>query len=312
VKVLSTASGIAAAVYGRPLRMVPGSMSITYRPMREADLRPAFDLQLRSFIDLDRRRGAHEVGPLPDPDIALLRFRRLLEADPGGAWVAERDGALAGVALALLRDGFWGLSLLVVDPPAQGGGAGRELLARAWEYGDGARGHVILSSSDPRAIRAYARLGMELHPAIAAKGRPQGIAEPGGVRTGGRDDLPLTESVDRAVRGAAHGGDVLAMLASGHELLVAPERGYALLRGGELRLLAAFEDEAARELLRAALARIAQRGEDANLLFITARQQWAVEVCVEARLELEADCGCVFARGDVGPLAPYLPSGAYL
>ena len=46
--------------------------------------------------------------------------------------------------------------------------------------------------------------------------------------------------------------------------------------------------------------------------FITARQQWAVEVCVEARLELEADCGCVFTGGDVGPLKPYLPSGAYL
>jgi hypothetical protein len=161
-------------------------------------------------------------------------------------------------------------------------------------------------------MRVYARLGLELHPAIAATGVPHGVTAPAEVRSGGPGDLPLTEAVDRAVRGAAHGEDILAMLQGGHELLVAPERGYALLRGGELRLLAAFEDEAARELLRAALARIAQRGEDANLLFITARQQWAVEVCVEARLELEADCGCVFARGDVGPLAPYLPSGAYL
>ena len=36
-------------------------------------------------------------------ELALVRFRRLLEADPGGAWVAERGGALTGVALALLR-----------------------------------------------------------------------------------------------------------------------------------------------------------------------------------------------------------------
>jgi hypothetical protein len=226
--------------------------------------------------------------------------------------VAERDGALAGVALALLREGLWGLSLLVVDPPAQGEGAGRELLARAWAYGDGARGRVILSSSDPRAIRAYARLGLELHPAIAAKGAPQGVAEPAGVRTGGPDDLPLTEAVDRALRGAAHGGDVLAMLAAGHELLVVPGGGYALLRGGELRLLAAHDEATARDLLRAALARIARRGETASVQFVTAGQQWAVGVCVEARLELEADCGCVFIRGDVGPFSPYLPSGAYL
>jgi GNAT superfamily N-acetyltransferase len=301
-----------AAVYGRSLRKVPGSMPVAYRPMREEDLRPAFDLQLRSFIELDRRRGAEDAGPLPDPELALIRFRRLLEADPGGAWVAERDGAPAGVALALVREGLWGLSLLVVDPSAQGEGAGRELLRRAWEYGNGARGHLILSSSDPRAIRAYARLGLALHPAIAATGAPQGMAEPDGVRAGGADDLPLTEAVDRAVRGAAHGGDILAMLESGHDLFVAPGRGYAMLREGELRLLAACDDAAAKDLLRAVLARVAQRGAKANVLFITAGQQWAVEVCVAARLELEADCGCVFTRGDVGPLKPYLPSGAYL
>jgi GNAT superfamily N-acetyltransferase len=287
-------------------------MSISYRAMNEADLRPAFDLQMRSFVDLDRRRGASDMPPPSGPAIALVRFRWLLETDPGGAWVAERDGALAGVAIALLREGLWGLSLLVVDPAAQGDGLGRELLARAWAYGAGARGHVILSSSDPRAIRAYARLGLELHPAIAAKGAPRGIAPADDVRPGGPGDLALTEAVDREVRGAAHGGDVLAMLAGGHELLVAPERGYAMLRGGELRLLAARDDATARDLLRAALARIADRGAQADVQFITARQQWAIDVCVEARLELEPDCGCVFTGGDVGPFAPYLPSGAYL
>jgi GNAT superfamily N-acetyltransferase len=287
-------------------------MTVTYRPMREEDLRPAFDLQVRSFVDLDRRRGSEDGGPLPDPDIAIIRFRRLLEADPGGAWVAERDGALAGVALALLREGLWGLSLLVVDPPAQGDGAGRELLARAWAYGNGARGHVILSSSDLRAIRAYALLGLDMHPAIAAKGIPVGMEHPDGIRTGDAADLPLTEAVDRAVRGAAHGADVLAMLDSGHELLVAPERGYAMLRGGELRMLAAHDAAAARDLLRAALARVQERGAKADVQFITALQGWAVDVCVDARLELEPDCGCVFTGGDVGPFTPYLPSGAYL
>jgi GNAT superfamily N-acetyltransferase len=287
-------------------------MPVTYRPMREVDLLAVHEVNLRAFADLDRRLGTTYAGPAPDPAVARLRLRRLLEADPGGAWVAERDGALAGVALALLREGFWGLSLLVVDPDAQGTGAGRELLARAYEYGNGARGRVILSSSDPRAMRAYARLGLELHPAIAATGVPQGVKAPAEVRPGGPGDLPLTDAVDRTVRGAAHGEDILAMLQGGHELLVAPDRGYAMLRGRQVRLLGAFDDDGARTVLRGALARIAERGESAHVEFLTVRQQWAIDVCVEARLDLQADCGCVFTGGDVGPFSPYLPSGAYL
>jgi len=85
-----------------------------------------------------------------------------------------------------------------------------------------------------------------------------------------------------------------------------------MLRGGELRMLAAHDDDAARDLLQAALARVQERGAKADVQFITALQGWAVDVCVEARLELEPDCGCVFTGSDVGPFTPYLPSGAYL
>ena len=43
----------------------------------------------------------------------------------------------------------------------------------------------------------------------------------------------------------------------------------------------------------------------------TGAQRWAVDVVLEARMEL-AVRGAVFLRGDTGPFAPYLPSGAYL
>ena len=46
--------------------------------------------------------------------------------------------------------------------------------------------------------------------------------------------------------------------------------------------------------------------------WLTADQQWAIGVCVEARLELRSNSGAVFLGGDVGPFRPYLPSGAYL
>ncbi len=52
---------------------------------------------------------------------------------------------------------------------------------------------------------------------------------------------------------------------------------------GELRVLAAFDDDAARDLLRAALVRAGER--EVTVPWITSTQQWAVDVCLEAGLE---------------------------
>ncbi len=263
-----------------------------------------------AFQDLNRR---FNEPPEPPGPIAASRIRlgRLLATDPGGAWVAERNGSVVGCSVAIMRDGVWGLSLLVVSPGAQSSGVGRELLARAREYGDGARGWIVLASRDPRALRSYARLGLHLHPALAARGRPRRVTRPPGVRLGTLEDLPLTAEVDRAVRGAAHGDDIAALLESGGELLVLPERGYAVVRdGGVVRLLAARDEDAAATLLRACLAGAGAR--EAAVEWITSAQGWAVEPCLEAGLELRMDVGAVFLAGDVGPFAPYLPSGAYL
>jgi len=286
-------------------------MVSSYRPMREEDVPEVNEVSLRAFGDLARRQGYEDVPP-PPVAAAHARLRRVLATDPGGAWVAERGGAIAGAALGLVREGLWGLSLLVVDPRAQSAGAGRELLARARAHGDGARGHVILSSTDPRSMRAYARLGLDAHPCLAATGRPTGVATPPGVREGGAADLPLTERVDRAVRGAAHGADLETMREGGATLLVLPERGYAMVSGGRIRVCAAFDDVGASTVLRGALAHVAAAGDHARVEWLSARQQWAIGVCLDARLELDASEGCVFTGGDVGPFSPYLPSGAYL
>jgi hypothetical protein len=145
---------------------------------------------------------------------------------------------------------------------------------------------------------------------MLATGRPRATATPETVRPGTLADLPLTVAVDRAVRGAAHGDDLRVPLATGAELLVVPERGYALARGGTVRLLAATDDDAARDLLRAA---IASAGDgEANVDWISAAQDWAVPVCLDAGLEVKPVTGPVFTAGEVGPFTPYLPSGSYL
>ena len=287
-------------------------MPTTYRPMRDEDIPALFEVMVSAFDDLDRRLRDEYAGPAPQISSSLIRFRRTLATDPGGSWVAERDGRLAGTAVAILRDGLWGLSMFIVDPPAQGAGVGRELLARAVEYGAGARGRVILASRDSRAIGAYARLGLDLHPSVTAAGAPRSVEAPPEVRDGGPADLPMTATIDRAVRGAEHGEDLLAMLAGGSRMLVLEDRAYAVVLGGQLRLLAATDEEAAATVLRAVLARAAAAGEKAVVEWITARQGWAVRTCLQAGLELSTNAGPVFTGGDVGAFAPYIPNGAYL
>ena len=279
------------------------------RPLEARDIDAVHDVTVAAFQDLNRRFGEpiEPAGPLA---ASRIRLGRLLATDPGGAWVAERDGRVVGCSRGIVRDGVWGLSLLVVGPDAQSTGVGRELLARAWEHGRDARGWIVLSSRDPRALRSYARLDLDLHPALAARGRPRRVSKPKDVRLGTLADLPLTVDVDLAVRGAAHGDDLVALLESGGDLLVLPERGYAVVRDGAIRLLAARDEDGAVALLRGCLAAAGAR--EASVEWITSAQSWAVAPCLEAGLELRMDLGAVFLAGDVGRFSPYLPSGAYL
>ena len=129
------------------------------------------------------------------------------------------------------------------------------------------------------------------------------------MRPGTPDDLPFTAEVDRHVRGGAHGDDILTQLEMGQTLLIAPGRGYAVHGDGSLRMLAAFEPDGARDLLRAVFA---QATGKVVVNFITAAQQWAIDVCMEAKVDLHTDTGVVFLGGDVGPFSPYIPSGAFL
>jgi GNAT superfamily N-acetyltransferase len=278
--------------------------------MRPEDDAGVHQLSVVSFSDLERR--LHEPpSPPPPPEPSLIRIRQLLERDPGGAWVAEDDGQLVGAALAIDREGVWGLSLLVVLPDHQSQGLGRELLERTLEYANGGeRGAIILASPDSRALRAYARAGLEAHPSFSAAGHRGIDAPPATVRAGDADDLPLTEAVDRRVRGAPHGSDIAAYLRAGRRLFVYPERGYALLGDDGITLLAALDEEAARDVLFAAL-HAAAPDREIHVEWITAKQQWAVSAVLDAGLALSPG-GAVYVRGDVGTFWPYLPSGAYL
>ena len=280
------------------------------RPMREEDVDAAHELTVTAFDTYSRSRG-EAPEPVPDPSTIPPRYLHPLRTDPGGCWVAEEDGRLTGCAIALVREGVWGLSLLAVHPDRQSGGIGRELLQATWRYGADARGWIIMASGDPRALRSYARLGLTGHPVFIAEGEPRGIEVADGVRVGSLADQALCDAADRYARGAAHGPDIGAYLEMGLTMVVAEDRGYAMIRtDAGVRQLAAFDEDGARAVLRGALAHL--EGHKIAVESLSALQAWAVPVCLDAGLQLRAGSGALFTGGDVGPFTPYLPSGAFL
>ncbi|MEA2249674.1 MAG: hypothetical protein QOH46_4203 [Solirubrobacteraceae bacterium] len=245
---------------------------------------------------------------------SLARIAHLQRSDPGGAWVAEQDGRVVGLAQALLREGIWGLSLLAVTEELQGRGVGRSLVERAWRYGEAARGHLILSSVSPAAMRSYARLGLRLHPCVAAAGivDRSRIPDLDGVVDAGVDGIAAADEIGRAVRGAGHGRDLAVPLEANPatRLLLFEDRAFALMRGDSVLLVAGRDEEAATRVLWSAFAATGH-GATASVEYLTAGQDWAVRACLDAGLALSPD-GPLFTGGDVGPMRPYIPSGAYL
>ena len=249
-----------------------------------------------------------EIG---DDEVERVRRRlaHLLATDPGGSWVADDAGDVVGLAQALRRDGLWVLSLFGVLARAQGRGLARRLLQASLAHARPDDRGLIVSSRDPRAIATYGRAGFALHPAVTAWGQVRHpVDRPVGVRQGGVDDYPLIESVSRTARGAAHGrADIELLLEQGLRLLVVDDRGYALVvPGGRPQLVAATDEDAARLLVRAALAD-ADAGREVELGWITAANQWAMDEALAAGLELHP-VGPVCVRG-MGPPAPYLANG---
>lgn len=249
------------------------------------------------------------------PGVSSGRRRRiahLLQTDPGGCFVAQDDGAIVGVSLALIREAVWGYSLFAVAETHRGRGLGRALFDPAWAYGRGARGHLILSSAHPAAMRLYAQTGLALMPCVAAAGIPELARAPdlGCVRDAGPEAFGLVDAIGRELRGAGHGRDLPALLEVGSKLLLVSDRAFAVYRDTRVILVGGRDDEAAALALWGFFARVA-RGATATVDFLTAGQDWAVQACLRAGLALSPD-GPLFAGGDLGPLRPYLPSGAYL
>ncbi len=266
------------------------------------------------FHELDTRMFRRSW---PDPQLRppersaawARRTRHLVATDPGGCWVAERDGEMLGVVVSFVREKMWLLASYAVVPGAQGLGLGRALLAPALEHGKGSLRGMLNASNDPKAVRRYHDAGFRLYPQMFLRGTPDRSTIPvvEKVREGSSSDIDLLNSLDRRTRGAAHGSDHEVLLEQ-YRLVVSDTtggQGYAYVDGG-IALLAATDRRTAVRLMWEAIA----SSDEVLIGHITPENDWAVEVGLAARLEL--DQGGYQALRHMKPPQLYLPHGALM
>jgi predicted N-acetyltransferase YhbS len=253
-----------------------------------------------------------ELSPEQVQRFWSTRLERLQRADPGGCWAAEDDaGRVVGCALSLVRDGIWGLSFLAVHPDLQARGLGRQLLDAALTHAGGAKAGIIASSSDPKAMRRYARAGFDLRPCVSAGGIVDRRALPAGLRSTSTDDLELAGALGREIRGGAYAPEDLAVyLACGGVALRHGDDGIALALEGSPSIVVARTEEAAADLLWSCFAS-GPPGGTVHADFVMAGQDWAIRTALDAGLALSPD-GPMFTRGELGPLRPWIPAGTFL
>jgi GNAT superfamily N-acetyltransferase len=285
--------------------------------MRADDVETAERLSSEAFHEVDRRL-ARRGDPDPEPRSAergaqwVGRTQHYLRTDPGGCWVAEVDGEMVGFATSFTRELMWILASYAVRPGLQGQGVGRALLDAALHHGRGCLRGMLSASADPRAVRRYRAAGFSLHPQMHLGGALDRSVIPvvEKVRDGSAGDIDLMDSVDRRIRGAAHGPDH-QWLISTFRLVVSDTStgsGYAYHDpAGTPVLLAASNRRTATRLLWECLA---NAGGSAYVPHVTAANEWAVDVGLAARLDL-VQSGYLALR-NMRPPAPYLHHGSLL
>ena len=287
--------------------------------MRADDVADVERLSSLGYHELDTR--TYQRGwPDPEPRAAsrgtawAKRTTHLIATDPEGCWVVEADGELVGAAVSYTRELMWIMASFVVRPGLQGQGIGAQLLAVALHHGRGCLRGMLAASPDPRAVRRYRLAGFCLHPQMLLWGTVPRDAIPvvERVRDGSPSDFDMMDSVDRRIRGAAHGPDH-EVLAREFHLLVTDRStgsGYAYVNdSGSPVLVAATNRRTATDLTWAALA--ASTPEvPVEIAHVTAANQWAIDVGMAARLELHQR-GYLALR-NLAPPAPYVHHGSFL
>ena len=219
---------------------------------------------------------------------------------------------------AIVRDGIWGLSLLAVHPDRHARGTGtRAPAGRARPTPRARAARLICARQDPQAMRLYARAGFDLRPCVARRRRsstaprspPACARAPSRRPRGGRGARPRrsaaapTTPADLALAADAPGARRCCSSTA------AASRSTS--DGSPIAARAPTDDEAATDLLWSCLA-AAPRRRRPSTSTPSPPARTGRSASASTRAWRSRPDGPMFTRGELGPLRPWLPSGALL
>lgn len=156
-------------------------------------------------------------------------WRRFLQSNPDGCFVAETEGSVSGTVTTIIyEDRLAWIGMVLVDPKKRGRGIGTRLLERAIEYLDAHHIPTIKLDATPQGKPIYERLGFVTEFEIERWSLTRLVGGPPPESHSLNPDLRRIADLDRIIFGA----DRRNLLASINHF--APDFTLALERGNDI------------------------------------------------------------------------------
>ncbi len=140
-------------------------------------------------------------------------WRRFLDLEPGGAFVAELDGTPAGTAATMVFGPVAWVALVLVDPALRRRGLGTALMEHALAHLDGLGVPTVRLDATPLGRPVYEQLGFVAeHVLTRYEGTPGPTATPVGVQPLHPEHLEGLLRLDRAATGTDRRKVILRLL----------------------------------------------------------------------------------------------------
>jgi len=170
--------------------------------------------------------SGHGFPPdFPSPEAAIGVLSHLLSRPRFYSVVAELDGTVVGSNFLDERSRIAGVGPITVDPKAQNGGIGRELMVAVLERAkerDFPGVRLLQAAYHTRSLSLYAKLGFDVREAVATlQGAPIAEEAPGYVvRPATEDDVTACNRLCFLVHGHDRDGEVVDAVGAGQAQVV--------------------------------------------------------------------------------------------